>query len=141
MYTDSLLTYMDAQAFTDTAVSESVINHSVATSDLGAGEEVRFYVSVDVAGADFTSFVITLLTDGDEAFGSATTLYTSPTIAVASITAGAQLVNVPIPSGSWETYSRVTVTFSDAGTATLSAGLVLTADSPTKTYADGITIS
>jgi hypothetical protein len=140
MYGDDLLTYMSAQAFTDTAVSESVLDHTLTAHDLGSGEEVRFRVSVAVAGANFTSFVITLLTDGDEAFGSAVTLYTSPTIVLADITLGAVLVDVVLPRGAWERYSRVTVTFSDAGTCSLDAGLHLDTDSSKKLYPSGSSI-
>lgn len=141
MYMDALLLYAEGQEFTDTAVSTNVIDHSVAAHDLAAGEELWLVVSVAVAGANFTSLVVTLDTDSEVAFGSAVNLYTSPTIALAAITAGAQIVKAPIPAGAWERYSRVTVTFSDAGTATLDMFLTKDPDSSIKAYADGFTIS
>ena len=141
MYTDDLLTFMDSQAFTDTAISESIVDLTLASHDMGAGEELRFYVSVDVVGADFTTFVVTLETDDAVGIDSSTTVYTSAAIGVADVLAGAKLIDIPLPSAAWLRYCACRVTFSDAGTCSLSAGLVINTDSTIKTYADGITIA
>ena len=139
MINDALLSYSSAQALTDTAASTNVVSHTVTSSDLGAGEDLWLIVNVTTAGADFTSLTIALQTDADEAFGSAVTLYTSPTIALAALTLGATVVKVRIPSGAWETYSRVYYTLSDAGTVSFDAFLTKNPDTY-KSYASGFSI-
>lgn len=141
MILDKLLKYCDGQAFTDTAISESILDHTLAAHDLGDGEDITLIVTVAVAGADYTSIVITWETDDAEAVDSSTTVFTSKTIPVAECTVGAQLVNVTAPKAAWLRYSAVRVTFSDAGTLTLDASLVLDSDGPKKTYPIGYTVS
>ncbi|MCK5602583.1 hypothetical protein KAR91_11955 [Candidatus Pacearchaeota archaeon] len=64
------------------------------------------------------TLVVKLETDGDEAFGSAKNLWTSATIAVATLVAGYRIVAMRLPEGC-ERYLRATYTIA---TADMTAG-------------------
>ena len=90
MIIDKELELSDAQALTATAVSTNVIDLGV-DRDMGKGEPVPITVEVqtilDSAG-DAATLVVTLETDDNEAFASAATVWTSGTIAEATLVAG-----------------------------------------------------
>lgn len=133
MIMDAENRFSNAQAVTATAVSTNVIDLGVG--DKGVTEQpLRLRVSVDetASSAGASTLIITLETDDAVGFGSAVVVYTSASIAKASIVAGAVLVDIAIPHG-MKRYARLNYTI---GTANLTAGKftsVLVLDTPANT--------
>lgn len=93
MYTDSLLQFSSAQALTVTADSTNVIPLSV-DRDIGIGEPMAVLVTVGVALAGTSPTIsITLETDDNDAFSSATALSTTETFT--ALAAGDSIV-IPV---------------------------------------------
>jgi hypothetical protein len=98
----------DAQAVTATANSTNIIDcHS---TDLGRGQpfEVSFDVPTTFTAGGAATLTVTLTTDDDEAFGSATALWTGAAIPVATLVAGYRFY-AHLPPGV-ERYLRATYT-------------------------------
>lgn len=100
----------DAQAVTTATATASTNVIDFGAAHAGYNQKVIITVNTSVAataGAANVTFAIT--TDGDEAFGSAVTLYTSAAIAKATLVAGYRVVEFTLP---WhvERYVRVTYT-------------------------------
>lgn len=120
MILDKLLEFADAQAVTTTAVSTNVVDlyplgNSVSTNltrDIGTGERVRFVVSIPTAVTGAGTLTVTLESDDNTSLSSPTVHYTSSAIPLASLTAGAKVVDIVLPAGNYERYlgARFTVT-------------------------------
>jgi hypothetical protein len=115
--------FSSAQALTSTGAAASTDIIDLGSSrDIGAGEILEIIAEVDTT---FTSggsatLVVALQTDTSSGFGSAVTLATGSTIAVAQLSAGAELAKFRIPRGVLR-YLRLVYT---VGTAAMTAGSV-----------------
>jgi hypothetical protein len=137
MIRDAENIFSTSQALTATAASTDVIDLG-ANGDLGRAS-MRFRASVATAFSGGTSVQFVLQTDDNSGFSSATALFTSAAIAVASLTAGAVVVDIPVPSTT-ERYLRVNYVVVGTPTAgAVDAFLVL--DTPNQvTYPDAVTV-
>lgn len=115
--------FSDDQDITTTANSENIV-------DLGEGGGAKatpILIGVQVT-EDFnnlTSLTVSLTTDDNTGFSSATTLFTSGAILLADLVAGKQ-INLPPLNNDSERYLRLTYTVagSAATTGQITAGLV-----------------
>jgi len=114
MITDKENTFSAAQALTATAGSDTIDTSGVGDWGIGC-DGLYIVVNVDTAftSAGSTTMTIALQTDDNTAFSSATTLYTSASIAKATMVAGARLLHIPLPIGC-ERYIRLYYTVSVA---------------------------
>ena len=137
MILDAQNIFSTSQALTATAASTDTIDLG-ANGDLGRAN-MRFRASVATAFASGTSVQVILQTDDNSAFSSAVALYTGPAIAVASLTAGAVIADIPLPSTT-ERYLRVNyVVVGTPSAGAVDAFLVL--DTPNQvTYPDAVTV-
>lgn len=144
MYVDAQLTFSDAQAVTATAASTNYIDlgplfSGNLTRNLGVGERMYIVVNVDVAmtdsGSDST-IAVTLETDDNTSFSSATTLATLGTFAAVSAV-GTQII-AALPVGAYERYIqlRYTAANGNLSTGSFTASIVKDA-SMFATYAQG----
>jgi hypothetical protein len=119
MYIDKNLTVSSAQAVTATAASTDYIDLGSARQ-IGLSKQlyVLFTVNTTTASAGATTMTIKIQTDDNTSFSSATDLYTSGSIAKATLVSGYQVL-IPIPVSGMERYMRLYYTVS---TADFSAG-------------------
>lgn len=132
MYVDAQLTFSDAQAVTATAASTNYVDTGPLFSgnlgrNLGVGDRLYIVVSCDVAMTDSSSdstIAVTLQTDDNTSFSSATTLLTIGTFAALSAV-GTALV-APLPIGAYERYIRLyyTAANGDLTTGSYTASIV-----------------
>jgi hypothetical protein len=126
MYIDKSLTFSNAQAVTATAASTDYIDLGSARQ-IGLAKQlfVLFTVNTTTVSAGATTMTIKIQTDGDVAFGSAADLYTSASIAKATLVAGYQIA-IPIPISGMERYVRLyyTVSTADFSAGAFSAAIV-----------------
>src|SRR5690606_41418875 len=90
--------FSDDQPITSTAVSENVIDlgatgtvHNAPSDlkrDLGKGTPIPIQILVTEDFATLTSLTVSVQTDDDQNFGSATTVATSPAVPVADLDEG-----------------------------------------------------
>lgn len=116
-------------ALTSSQVSTNIIDlgplHANNTKrQIGGGGQAGLYLVLEV-GTAFTSsgsstFVAALTTDDATGFGSATTLFSTPSIAKAAMTAGARFA-YPLPLAAYEDYARLSYT---VGTADFTGGTI-----------------
>lgn len=143
MYVDAQTRYSNAQAVTAAAASDNLIDHQ-AIRDLGTGQDIYVVVLCTVAmtdGSSDSTLAVTLETDDDSAFGSATTGQTIGTFAAVS-PAGTVLVAKLQPGGLNERYSRLKYTPANGNLTTGSFTAFLTTDiNKWVAYAKGYTIS
>lgn len=125
MLFDSTNLFSEDQAITATAASTNVVNLGSSRGDIGKGTAIPIFIGVTTAFATLTSLTVAIQTDSVENFASPKTL-TEQTIALASLTAGAQFNFNVIPTGANEQYIRIyyTVTGSDATAGKITAGIV-----------------
>lgn len=142
MYVDALNLYSDAQAVTAAAASGNIIDHGAAR-DLGTGQDVYVVVLCDVAmtdGSSDSTLAVTIETDDNEAFNSATTAQTIGTFAALSAI-GTVLVAKLQPGAINERYSRLKYTPANGNLTTGSFTAFLTTDiQKWVTYAKGYVI-
>jgi len=133
MILDKELLFSDAQAVTATAVSTNIVDLGPVAAgqldrDIGQGEPLRLVVICDTTALSTGSSTVTVSIETDDAatFPSATVLYQSAAIAKASITAGARLIDIPLPKG-FETFMRLryTVAVADLTAGAVTAMIVL----------------
>ncbi len=127
MILDKQLALSEAQAVTGAATSAStnLIDLSVLRPNLGSGKDLFVVVNVDVAAGGTTPTMAVLIqTDDNEAFSSAATILTGPTIAAAGLALSTQLV-YQVPPTSMERYMRLAYTLGGTSpTITVSAHIV-----------------
>lgn len=121
MIIDSLLVMSDAQAVTVSAASTSHIDSLAAGDAVAPGARLQVLVNTAFVTGDAATLTVKLECDGDSAFGSVKTLFTSEAFAAASLTAGAVLVDIQIPPKLVERYIRAYYT---VGVGSFSAGKV-----------------
>ena len=143
MYVDAQTLFSDAQAITATAVSTNIIDFGSAR-DIGIGQELYVVVVVDVVFTDVGSdstVAVTLETDDNEGFASATVVQTIGTFA-ALTAAGSRLVARLQPDAGWEQYVRANYTVANGNLTTGSLTAFLTVDIQVWTaYPIGYTVS
>jgi hypothetical protein len=126
MIMDRTLLFSDGQALTATAASTNVVDlgatgtvygaSSPIVRDIGPGNVVELHCGVTQSFNSLTSLTISVETDDNAAFSSATTVWTSPAYTLAQLATGAkQLLPTQIPVGTNERYMRLKYTV--AGTA------------------------
>jgi hypothetical protein len=120
MLIDAFNIFDNNVAITATAVSTNIYD-TLSVGDIGIGTPPYLVVNIGTAFAGSSTLTITLQTDDNSSFSSPVAVYVSRAITVAEMTAGKQLLNLPIPSGC-ERYLRVAYTVSStsfsAGTVT-----------------------
>jgi hypothetical protein len=99
MITDAQLTLSSFQAITGDAASANQIDLTTARylSRTGA-QSLRFVVRVTTAFNTLTSLTASIRQSSAANMGSPDTIFTGPTVLLASLTAGALLLDVPWPS-------------------------------------------
>lgn len=143
MYVDAQNLYSDAQAITSAAASTNLIDHQ-AIRDLGTGQDIYVVVLVDVAmtdGSSDSTLAVTIETDDNADFSSATTAQTIGTFPAVSA-AGYVLVAKLQPGQINERYSRLKYTPANGDLSAGSFTAFLTTDiHKWVAYAKGYTIS
>jgi hypothetical protein len=139
MYMDRQNLFSSAQAITVTAASTDLIDLG-STRDIGSGEVLELIVVVDTAftAGGSATLDIALQTDTAVGFGTATTLLTTGTIAVASLTAGYVAARWRLPRGVLR-YLRLNYTVATGPmlTGTITAGISI-GRQETAVYADAL---
>ena len=130
--------FSNAQAVTATAVSTNVLNlgkpgtpngaSAPIAFDAGKGNRIPLWISVVESFNNLTSLTISVEVDDNEAFSSATSIFTSPAYTLAQVAAGARnLLPTEIPINTNEQFVRLRYTV--AGTAPtlgkITAGVVM----------------
>jgi len=113
MIIDKELELSDAQAVTATADSTNTIDQGAEGDAVGRELWFRVKVATACTSGGSGTLVVTLVTDGDSAFGSPKTLFTSASIAVATLIKGYVVCRVKLPIGS-ERYIKAIYTVSTA---------------------------
>src|SRR3982750_1412124 len=133
MLLDAQLLFSDLQAVTATANSTNIID-TLAARDIAAGEDlfVVSYVTTTVTSSGSSTLVITLETDDNSSFSSATTLYTTSSIAKATLVAGYRALAFKLPRYT-ERYLRLVYT---GGTADFTPGKFLSGLPPPRPLSD-----
>lgn len=143
MYVDAQNLFSDAQAITASAASTNLIDFGSAR-DIAVGRELYVVIIVDTAftdaGSDST-VTVTVETDDNAGFASATVVQTIGTFAALSA-AGSRKVARLQPDAGWERYVRLnyTVANGDLTTGALTAFLALDLQAFTA-YPIGYTVS
>ena len=143
MYIDAHNLFSDAQAITADAASTNLIDLG-AIRNIGVGQPLYVVIVCDVAMTDASSnstCTVTVETDDNASFSSATTAQTIGTFAALSA-AGTRKVALIQPDAVNERYMRLKYTMAngDLSTGSFTAFLTQNIDAYTS-YADGITIS
>ena len=125
MYWDGHCEFSDAQAVTASAASTNL--YDARADGLGAGEPIQVHASVQTTFVGITSLSVALQSSDGTGFGTSTTHWTGPAIALASLAAGYRF-NVPAVPSNGDRYWRLYYTVvGGAGTAgKIDAGLVHT---------------
>jgi hypothetical protein len=144
MIMDAQLLFSDAQAITAAAGSTNTIDLGVGR-DIGTGEPLQIFVSIDVAFTDTGSdSTLTVALEGDSTTtftpDASTTLLTIPALAAA----GNMYVATLSPGADAANYRYIRLKYTPNGgdltTGTVTAGIVKNAPKQNY-YADAITIS
>ena len=126
MILDYDLVFSDAQAITSTDATASTNVVDLNATGRKIRNDAKIICMVNTAfdsAADNTTLTVTLQTDDDEAFGSATTLYSVATIAQATLIAEYKIFEFELAdfTGKLERYLRIVY---QCGTAEATAGKV-----------------
>ena len=150
MLLDKLCQLDAAHAYTATAVSTNVIDLGPVTSntlrDLGAGEPLYLSILITTtvaASGGASTTVFTLESDDNTSLSSATTHWTGPSIAKATLVAGYWYAKaIPLPAGDYQRYLgiRFTPTTNDWTAGAVSAW-IHAGRFDTTVYASGVTNS
>lgn len=96
------------QSVTADAASTNVIDLDAANIQVGAGKPMWIVARIgDTDWATIASLEIRMQTDTDEAFGTAVKDYILGRWAVGQLTAGALLLNIPMPYFQYQRYLRM----------------------------------
>ena len=129
--------FSDDQAITATAASTNVIDLGATGTvlnapndlkrDLGKGTPIPILIQVTEDFATLTSLTVSVQTDDDENFGTATTVLSSPAVPVADLVEGYKFPIIWVPIGVNKRYLRLnyTVAGSNATTGKVTAGIVM----------------
>lgn len=133
MITDAQLIFSDAQAITSAAGSTNTIDLSLAARDIGVGEDLYIFVSVDVAFTDSGSnSTLTVALEGDSTTSftpdGTTTLFTIPALAAAGAAYYAKLPPGIVSGSDALAYQYIRLKYTpnngDLSTGTVTAGIV-----------------
>lgn len=136
MIMDRSLLFSDGQAITATAASTNLVDLGATGTPYGGtalvrnpgpGHAIPVLVTVTQSFNTLTSLTITIETDDNAAFSSATTVWTSPAYTLAQLATGAKyLLPEYIPSSVNERYMRLkyTVAGTDPTLGKITAGVV-----------------
>jgi hypothetical protein len=137
MIIDNTLVLSDHQAVTATAASTNVWDLLAQGTpqgwltaygrDMGEGaRSIPLLVEVTTTFATLTSLTVTIETDDNSAFSSATTVYTSGAVVAATLVAGYKFNLQRVPNGVLEEFVRLkyTVAGSDATAGKIFAAVV-----------------
>lgn len=143
MILDAQTLFSDAQAITAAAASTNYIDLGVAR-DIGVGEDIYVVIQVDVAftdGSSDSTLAVTIESDDNTSFSSATTVQTVGTFAALSAI-GSKLVAKVQSFTTPERYLRLYYTPANGNltTGSVTAFFCNGVDN-IRTYADAITIS
>lgn len=119
---DDDLIMSDAQAETTTAAHDSDNYIDLQAAGIHVGDDLHLVARVNTTATSGGSATvkITFETDDNTSFSSATTIYETSAVPVASLTAGYEFVNLEIPrTPEMERYLHATITIA---TAALTAG-------------------
>lgn len=130
MITDAQLTFSDAQAITVDAASANQIDLTAARNLARSGaRNMRLVILVTTAFADTTSIAASVRQSAAANMGSPDIIAVGPTVAVANLTKGAVLLDIPFPDPSPVAAKQFLDVYYDVtGTATAGAvwaGIVL----------------
>lgn len=138
MIMDKTLLFSENQAITASAASTNVVDlgatgtiygaGSAIVRDIGPGERVPMVVTVTETFNTLTSLTISIQTDDNAGFSSATTVWTSPAYTLAQLAIGAKyLLPDVFPVGVNERYVRLyyTVAGSNPTLGKITAGAVM----------------
>jgi len=147
MILDKTNEFSDGQAVTATAISTNVIdlNPSGANDDLdiGAGEPVWLVVQADETATAAGAATVTVTLESSAAAGltSSKVHFSTAALALANLTAGAELARVRLPGGDYLRYLgvRYTVATGPLTAGSFSTFIVKDAQSR-KTYASGYSV-
>lgn len=89
----------DAQAITGDAVSTNSYRIRGVSKDIGTGKPFYVCFNIDQSFTLLTSLTISLIKSANSDLSSATKIMTKPTVLLASLTAGARIEPIAIPSG------------------------------------------
>ena len=134
MIIDRFNEFSDAQAVTASAASTNVVDLKAGGRIEGKPHYLHIKVNTSVTADGAGTVTFALQTDDDEAFGSATTLWTSAAIGKATLVAGYEVIRLAITGLPLERYVRVYYT---VGTGPLTAGkfdAFLSADGDTNEF-------
>lgn len=107
MIIDRFNEFSDAQEVTASDASTSVVDLKAAGAVEGKPLYLHIKVNDGVTASGSATVAFALQTDSDEAFGSATTLWSLAAVAKATLVDGYQVVRLPINGMALERYLRV----------------------------------
>lgn len=91
MMLDNNMVCSDAQAVTDSAVSTGYITVGDVGGVIGSGQNIGFRVTVTTAFATLTSLQVSLIGSTDNTFATYDVIESGPDVALADLTAGADI--------------------------------------------------
>ena len=118
MILDKQLIFSNGQALTATADSTNVIDLGQTRANEGEPTEILLQVDTALTSGGASTLVVSLVTDDNEAFSSATTLLSTPAIPKATLVRGYQFSIGYLPPNV-ERYVKLVYT---VGTADFTAG-------------------
>lgn len=131
MITDAQTKFSDAQAVTTgTQVSTNAYDMGTAR-DIGRGRQLRIYANVGTAFTGGTSLTVNVIQSANSDLSSPTVITTGKTTAEASLTAGASLLDVVLPTTSARYLGLQFVTVGTHTAGTVNGGIVMDTDSNT----------
>jgi len=131
MITDAQTKFSDAQAVTTgTQVSTNAYDMGVAR-DIGRGRDLRIFANVGTAFTGGTSLTVNIIESANNDLSSPSVIVTGKTIAEASLTAGASLLDVVLPTTTKRYLGLQFVTVGTHTGGTVNGGIVMNSDSNT----------
>lgn len=131
MITDAQTKFSDAQAVTTgTQLSTNAYDMGVAR-DIGRGRDLRIYANVVTAFTGGTSLQVNVVESNNSDLSSASVIATGAVTAEASLTAGAVIVDVPLPKTSKRYLGLQYVTVGTHTAGAVTGGIVINTDSNT----------
>lgn len=97
MYVDDTLVFSDAQAITSTGTSTKSIDTMTATRNIGSGEEIDLVIQVATAASSASASTVTFSLQDSADNSSFTDVLVSPAVAMATMSAGAEVLRVTLP--------------------------------------------
>jgi hypothetical protein len=131
MITDAQTKFSDAQAVTTgTQLSTNAYDMGVAR-DVGRGRDLRVYCNVVTAFTGGTSLQVNIVESANSDLSAATAISSGVVTAEASLTAGAVLVDAPLPKTSKRYLGLQFVTVGTHTAGAVTGGIVMSTDSNT----------